>query len=283
MLEEELRAATHIAREAGALLLDFYRTGVEVKEKVGADNMVEPVTIADKRASELIIKGLRAAFPGDGILSEEAFDDKERLDKKRVWVIDPMDGTLGFIKRQDDFCVQIGLTENGRAILGVVFVPVENALYFASKGGGAFRVNGAGEAERMRVSDRTDFREMFLAASHNHHSPKNKLIVRRFGVKGEIRRGSVGIKVSLLTLQICDLYIHLSPRTKFWDTCAPQIILEEAGGRFTDLFGGEFRYDLADVQNHNGLLATNGAAHETALKGLKPLLREFGRLRVIPK
>ena len=124
MLNEELRVAQKIAREAGALLLEYYAEGVEVKEKIGADNMVEPVTIADKKASELIIKGLRAAFPEDGILSEEAFDDKERLDKKRVWVIDPMDGTLGFIKRQDDFCVQIGLTEAGRVILGVVFIPV---------------------------------------------------------------------------------------------------------------------------------------------------------------
>lgn len=283
MLNEELQAATRIARDAGALLMRYYAEGVEVKEKIGADNMVEPVTIADKKASELIIKGLRAAFPDDGILSEEAFDDKERLSKRRVWVIDPMDGTLGFIKRQDDFCVQIGLTERGKVILGVVFVPVENVLYYASAGAGAFRVDGEGKIERMQVSGKTDFREMGLAVSHNHKSPKNNLISERLRVKREIQRGSVGIKVSLLTTQICDLYIHLSPRTKFWDTCAPQIILEEAGGRFTDLFGGEFRYDLPDVQNHNGLVATNGAAHEAALKELKPLLREFGRLKVLPK
>lgn len=283
MLKEELRVATKIAQEAGALLLRYYAEGVEVKEKIGADNMVEPVTIADKRASELIIKGLREAFPEDGILSEEAFDDKQRLSKQRVWVIDPMDGTLGFIKRQDDFCVQIGLTEAGKAILGVVFVPVENVLYYASAGAGAFRVDAEGTVEQMRVSGKTDLREMNLATSHNHKSPKNNLIRKRLGVKREIQRGSVGIKVSLLTTRICDLYIHLSSRTKFWDTCAPQIILEEAGGRFTDLFGGEFRYDLSDVQNHNGLVATNGAAHDAALKELKHLLREFGRLRVLPE
>ncbi len=131
MLKEELQTAMNLARRAGALIMDFYENGFEREEKIGADNFVEAVTIADRQASELIVAGLREAFPADGVLSEEETDDFLRMGKKRVWMIDPIDGTLGFINRQDDFAVQIGLTENGDSILGVVFMPVENVLYFA--------------------------------------------------------------------------------------------------------------------------------------------------------
>ena len=283
MLNEELQTAMNLARRAGALIMEFYRTGVATEEKVGADNHIEPVTIADRTASELIVEGLEKAFPGDGILSEEAFDTKERLSKERVWMIDPMDGTLGFINRQDDFAVQIGLARNGRAILGVVYQPVEDILYFASEGNGAFLVESNGEVLRLRVSEKTDLTKMTLAVSYNHRSPKMKLVKQHLGITKETRRGSVGIKVGLVATRRCDLYIHLSNRTKYWDTCAPQVILEEAGGKFTDIFGGEYRYDLSDVQNHNGLVATNGVSHEAVVTGLKPILTEFGRRRVAPE
>jgi 3'(2'), 5'-bisphosphate nucleotidase len=84
----------------------------------------------------------------------------------------------------------------------------------------------------------------------------------------------------LIIEQQCDLYVHLSPRTKQWDTCAPEIILTEAGGRLTDLFGQPLRYNHPDVQNRNGIVATNGAAHERIIELLAPLLHEFGRLPV---
>jgi 3'(2'),5'-bisphosphate nucleotidase len=283
MLENELQTAINVAREASALIMDFYAKGVKTEEKLGADNYIEPVTIADRKASELIVKGLRAAFPDDGILSEEALDTKERLSKRRVWMIDPIDGTLGFIKHQDDFAVQIGLTENGKSILGVVLLPVGNVLYYAVKDEGAFRSEGNGEAAPLRVSEKTDFSKMNLAVSYNHRSGNIKIIKERLGLKKETQRGSVGIKVGLVATRLCDLYVHLNPRTKFWDTCAPQIILEEAGGKFTDIFGGEYRYDLADVQNHNGLVATNGVTHAEVIKKLRPLLTEFGRVRVVAK
>jgi 3'(2'), 5'-bisphosphate nucleotidase len=283
MLNEELQTAMNLARRAGALIMKFYETGVATEEKVGADNHMEPVTIADRTASELIVEGLEKAFPEDGILSEEAADTKERLSKKRVWMIDPIDGTLGFINRQDDFAVQIGLAENGKAIMGVVFQPAVNVLYFASKDAGAFRVEPNGEILHLQVSEKTDFSKMNLAISFNHRSPKMKLIKQRLGIKKETPRGSVGIKVGLVVTRECDLYLHLSNRTKYWDTCAPQIILEEAGGKFTDIFGGEYRYDLSDVQNHNGLVASNGVSHDRIIKKLRPLLTEFGRVRVIPK
>jgi len=245
------------------------------------DNLIEPVTIADKTASLIIVEGLSKAFPDDAILSEEEADDAEnRLTGKRVWMIDPIDGTWGFIKKDGDFGVQIGLTADSKVILGVVFLPVHDQLFFAVKSAGAFSIENDGEPQRLHVSSKTNLTEMNLASSRNHRSPRMHRIIEDFGFRQEIQRGSVGLKVGLITEQIADLYTHLSPRTKFWDTCAPQIILEEAGGRMTDVFGFPLRYDLRDVQNHNGVLASNGAAHEKAVLNLKPLLNEFGRLRV---
>jgi 3'(2'), 5'-bisphosphate nucleotidase len=281
MLEKELETAVALARKAGKRILEFYALEIIVEEKLGADNLIEPVTIADRTASKIICDGLLNTFPDDAILSEEETDHAEnRLLGKRVWMIDPIDGTWGFIKRDGDFGVQIGLTQNGEAILGVVFLPVQGKLYFAIKNEGTFLIESDGEAQHLQVSGKTDFKEMNLASSRNHRSPRMHRIIEDFGFRREVQRGSVGLKVGLIAEQVCDLYIHLSPRTKFWDTCAPQIILEEAGGQMTDVFGFPLRYDLQDVQNHNGVLASNGAAHARAISNLKPLLNEFGRLRV---
>ncbi len=280
MLEKELETAIDLAKKAGAVILDFYANGFEIEEKIFADNFSEPVTIADREASKIICENLADAFPSDGILSEEEFDDKKRLDKKRVWIIDPLDGTQGFINKNGDFAVQIGLAESGEAVLGVVFLPIEDNLYYASKGKGAFVIESGKSPEQLRVSEKTDFRQMTLAVSRNHRSPKMNGVFKSFGLKSEIRRGSVGLKIGLIACQICDLYIHLSPRTKHWDTCAPEIILREAGGEMTDLFGGKIIYNTPDVHNHNGVLASNGAAHDKALKNLKFSLNEFGRRRV---
>jgi 3'(2'), 5'-bisphosphate nucleotidase len=281
MLEKELETAVALARQAGKIILDFYETGFEIEEKIFADNFSEPVTIADRAASKIIVESLAEIFPDDGILSEEEFDDQQRLEKNRVWIIDPLDGTQGFVDKNGDFAVQIGLTEKGKSVLGVVFLPSENILYYAEKGSGAWLVENEQTSERMQVSGKTDFSQLNLATSRNHRSPGMSRVFESFSLKSETRRGSVGLKIGLITRQICDLYVHLSPRTKHWDTCAPEIILTEAGGNLTDLFGGKIIYNTADVHNYNGVLATNGGTtHERAVKSLKPLLNEFSRLRV---
>lgn len=280
-LSRELETAIALARTAGARILEYYALDIIAEQKRGMDNFSEPVTIADRTASRIIVEGLTEAFPEDAVLSEEEADVMEtRLEAEKVWMIDPIDGTWGFIKKDGDFGVQIGLTERGEAILGVVFLPVHDEMFYAAKGEGAFLQKGDAPSEPLQVSEITDFTRMNLAASRNHRSPKMHRIIEEFGFPREIQRGSVGLKVGLIARREADIYIHLSPRTKFWDSCAPQIILEEAGGRMTDLFGARIRYDLTDVQNHNGIIATNGAAHEAALHKLRALLTEFGRLKV---
>lgn len=281
MWEKELEIAVNLAHEAGARILEYYALEIVAEEKLGADNFFEPVTAADREASRMIVEGLSTGFPEDGILSEEEIDDKEtRASASRVWIIDPIDGTKGFINKNGDFGVQIGLAADGAAVVGVVYLPARGVLYYASKGGGAFMVKGGGSPEPLQVSRKTDFATMRLAVSSSHPSAKMKELITGLGIRNVRQNGSVGLKVGLIAEQICDLYVHLSPRTKFWDTCAPEVILQEAGGMLTNLFGEPYIYDLADVQNHNGILATNGAAHETVVEAIRPLLSKLGRLKI---
>ena len=276
---EELRVAIDLARNAGAGILELYNGPIEVLEKFDVD-VSEPVTIADQIANDLIVKGLHENFPDDGILAEESIDTEQRLSKRRVWMVDPLDGTNGFIDGNGDFAVQIGLAVDGQAVLGVVYQPLPDVLYRAVVGEGSWIETELGEVRRAQVSARTDFSQMRLAASRSHRSPRMDRVVRALGVNREVKRGSVGIKVGLLIEQRCDLYVHLSPRTKQWDTCAPQIILTEAGGSITDLFGGPITYNAADVQNQNGLVASNSISHDHIIAILEPLLAQFGRLPV---
>jgi len=275
----ELDLAINLARAAGGAIMAQYQGPLRIEQK-NYDDDVEPVTQADRIANELIVNGLKQEFPNDGILAEESIDTERRLSKSRVWMVDPLDGTNGFIDGNGDFAVQIGLVENGNPVAGVVYLPLADTLYRAVLGGSTWIERPQLEPEKVRVSDHKSFVEMRLAASRSHRSPRMNKVVQRFNFREEVQRGSVGIKIGLLVEQQCDAYIHLSPRTKQWDTCAPQLILTEAGGRLTDLFGQPLNYNVPDVNNRNGLVASNGAAHDLIIETLAPLLAEFGRKAV---
>jgi len=283
MLRKELEAAVMLARTASDAVLDHYSREIFAEQKLGVDEYFEPVTAADKEASRIIVEGLTQAFPDDAVLSEEETDNAdERLSRKRVWIVDPIDGTAGFVKKDGDFAVQIGLAENGEAVLGVVLLPIHRTVYYAVKGEGAF-AEVDDSKKRLQASDLTLFEEMTLAFSRNHPSKGITAIISDFRFGNAVQRGSIGLKVGLIAEQQADLYIHLSPRTKLWDTCAPQVILEEAGGRLTDLFGDAYRYDVSDVQNHGGIVATNGISHDAVIEKLRPILNEIGRLKTRSK
>jgi 3'(2'), 5'-bisphosphate nucleotidase len=277
--ERELRVALELARRAGAAALEFYGEPLQVKYKGG--DRGEPVTQADRVANELIVRGLYESFPDDGVLAEESVDDTERrLARERVWMIDPLDGTTGFIAGTGDFAVQIGLAERGEAVVGVVFQPVPDVLYWAARGRGSWVLRPGLKPERLRVSERDESAPVRLAASRAHRSPRMDAVVRALGVREEVRRDSVGVKVGLIAERQCELYVHLSAGTKQWDTCAPEAVLHEAGGRMSDLWGDPLRYNSPDVVNRNGVVATNGRLHDFAVSSITPLLEQFGRRRV---
>jgi 3'(2'), 5'-bisphosphate nucleotidase len=280
--ERELGVGLELARRAGEAALAYYGKPLRVEHKEEFD---EPVTQADRAVNELIVRALREQFPEDGVLAEESVDTDRRIGRARVWMIDPIDGTKGFIAGTGDFCVQIGLAVEGRAALGILYAPATDVLYWAARGHGAWVVRPTSEAEkslkaeRLSVTGESELSRMRLAESRSHRGPRMESVVNALGVRAEVRSHSVGIKVGLLVEKQADLYIHMSPKTKQWDTCAPEAVLAEAGGRMTDIFGGPMLYNTPDVLNRNGLVASNGAAHEEVIERLGGLLAEWGRER----
>jgi 3'(2'), 5'-bisphosphate nucleotidase len=267
--EHELQVAIDLARQAGAVILDFYDGRASVEWKAGN----EPVTAADRAANARIVEGLAAAFPDDAILAEETPDTSGRLDHDRLWVVDPMDGTKEFIKRNGEFSVMIGLAIDGRATLGVVYQPTTGRAYYAAAGEGAWLREGDAAPIALKVSDVAKTSDMCVAVSRSHRSEKIDAVRGSLGIEREVQSGSVGLKIGLICERKCDLYIHPSPQTKQWDACAPDAIITEAGGRMTDLTGEPFVYNRRDLYNRNGILATNGRAHDEILERV---LRAFG-------
>src|SRR5215208_7466844 len=169
--DPELRVACELARAAGAAILKQYEGPINVEQK-NYDDDVEPVTQADRIANELIVDGLKREFPNDGILAEESVDTKRRLEKSRVWMVDPLDGTNGFIDGNGDFAVQIGLAEDGLCMLGVVYQPLPGVMYRAIRGAGTWIERPEFEPMRANVSQTRTISEMRLAASRSHRSPR---------------------------------------------------------------------------------------------------------------
>lgn len=270
MLKEELKIATELVKEAGKIVLKYYHQDYQVDMK--KEN--EPVTQADHSSNEFITAKLREYFPEDGILAEESKDDLSRLEKRRVWLVDPMDGTREFIDKIGEFSVMIGLVESGRPVLGAVFQPTTGVLYSAALGLGAF-VSQNGEQRRLKVSDVTDISQMTMVVSRSHRAALVDKMKLALGLKKEVSSGSVGLKVGLMAETKCDLYLHPNSKTKEWDTCAPEIILQEAGGQITDCWGEPLRYNKRNVYNDKGFVASNSRCHRRILEIIRPFLNEL--------
>src|ERR1044071_5427060 len=222
--ERELRVGIELARRAGEAALVYYGKPMRVEHKELFD---EPVTQADRAVNELIVRALREHFPEDGVLAEESVDTDRRIGRRRAWMIDPIDGTKGFIAGTGDFCVQIGLAVEGRAALGILYAPATDVLYWAARGHGAWVVRPTSEAdrslkaERLRVTNEMSLSRMRLAESRSHRGPRMESVVAALGVRAEVRSHSVGIKVGLLVERQGGPYINLPPKTEQGGTGAP--------------------------------------------------------------
>lgn len=266
----EIDVASALAREAGALavaLRDRGPAALGIEHKAGD----EPVTVADRAASELIVRGLAAAFPDDCVVSEESADDLRRLTTPRVWYVDPIDGTKDFIRGSDGFAVMIGLCVDARPVVGVVYQPTSQRLFAAAPGRGAWMELPDGEARALAVSTVDDVAAIRLVASRSHRSPVIDEVKSALGIADELNVGSVGLKLALIALGERDLYVNPFPRCKAWDTCAPEALLAAAGGVLTDTQGAPVRYDEVDLSRPRGLVASNGHVHAAALARLAAL------------
>ncbi len=227
-----------IARRAAAAILQVYAEDFAVREK--ADH--SPVTAADMAAHRVIVAGLEALDTGWPVLSEEAANIAwdERRQWQRYWLVDPLDGTREFVKRNGEFTVNIALIEDGEPVLGLVQVPTTGVVYGACRGQGAWHRDSVGDAPEPLVC-RPAGSPLVVAGSRSHARPEQQAMLARLGEHETIAMGS-SLKFCLVAGGRADLYLRTGP-TSEWDTAAAHCVLREAGGAVLDLEGRPLRYN----------------------------------------
>jgi 3'(2'), 5'-bisphosphate nucleotidase len=234
------RAACAIAERAAAAILDVYESDFAVEHKDDRS----PLTAADLAAHHVIVDGLHALTPDVPVLSEESSDIpwSERRAWSRYWLVDPLDGTREFIKRNGEFTVNIALIDDHRPVLGVVQVPVVGDLACAWEGGGAW-LSVRGEKAR-HLGTRRRASPLVVAGSRSHGSEHETQLLARLGPCAKLPLGS-SLKFIRIAAAEADLYLRLGP-TSEWDTAAGQCVLEQAGGAVLDFAGEPFRYNTRE-------------------------------------
>ena len=234
-------------QEAGALALSLFRTDLKNWTK-GASS---PVSEADIAVNELISGRLRSATPNYGWLSEESVDDELRLDKQRVWIVDPIDGTRGYLAGREDWCISVALVEGTRPLLAAVFAPASDEFFFAEQGRGTL-LNGtpvdATSGTAIDISRVT--------------GPK-PLVERLVRSSGEI---SPHPRIASLALRLCRVahgrldVAFAGGQSRDWDLAAADLIVQEANGKMTSLSGEAIQYNRREV-THGMLMAAGRDRH----------------------
>lgn len=260
-----LQVAKTLALAAGHIVMEKRKHPLRQNKK--EDHSL--VTEADLASDQLIREGLKQ-FPEHGIVTEE-HGLSGNVSSEWIWLIDPLDGTKAYATNRSGFSIMIGLLYQGQPYLGVVYDPLTERLYAAQKNQGSFLTEN-GKTQKLGVSKISQVKDHKIIISTDF--PESYLIK----IKGKFNNtvlppiNSVGIKVGLLVRQVGDVYIN-HHHCHYWDTCAPQMILEEAGGIMTFLDGRPLTYDLRQGTKHQGLtLASNGTQHREWLHLLEPLL-----------
>jgi 3'(2'), 5'-bisphosphate nucleotidase len=226
-----------IARRAGAAIMQVYCRDFSATQKEDKS----PLTEADTAAHEVIIRHLQRLQPALPILSEEAVGDFSGADDAgRYWLVDPLDGTKEFIKRNGEFTVNIALIEQGRAILGVVYAPVLNVAYLAAEGLGAFKVGADGLRVPIRVAEHKAGSSWRVVGSRSHAGDSLTAFLHQLGTHELMSMGS-SLKFCLVAEGAADVYPRMGP-TSLWDTAAAQCVVEQAGGRVVQLTGEPISY-----------------------------------------
>lgn len=259
-------AACALARRAGEAILAVYATDFEVAHKDDAS----PLTRADLAAHGILAAGLAALPPGLPVLSEEAATEvpaAERRHWRRYWLVDPLDGTREFIRRNDEFTVNIALVEDGVPVLGVVHAPALGEMAWALAGQGAWIEDAGG---RRRLSGRSAPARPVVAVSRSHRDAHTGRLLAGIGAHDTLAAGSA-LKFIRLAQGRADLYPRLGP-TSEWDTAAGHCLLTESGGEVYDLDGRPLRYNRREGLLNPSFLAVAdaGAGWPRTLAGLLP-------------
>lgn len=262
MNQDHMQKVLDIARLAGAAIMEVYRSGATGETSKEDDS---PLTLADLAAHRIIVAGLIRLAPEIPILSEEAADIAYpvRSQWTSYWLVDPLDGTREFIKRNGEFTVNIALIENGNPVMGVVYAPVLDVCYFGARGTGAFVQRGSAVAQSVAVKPHTAGETLKVVASRSHSDARTEALLKRLGDYQCISMGS-SLKLCLVAEGKAHFYPRLGP-TMEWDTAAAHAVVNAAGGIVCDMTGKALRYNKVDLHNPEFLVMP---AADEVLSGL---------------
>ncbi|HWZ23161.1 MAG TPA: 3'(2'),5'-bisphosphate nucleotidase CysQ [Cytophagaceae bacterium] len=246
----DIEKLSKIAKDAGAKIMEIYAfTDFSGIVDFKADN--SPLTLADKEANKIIEAGLREShsFP---IISEEGKTVPYELRSgwKEFWLVDPLDGTKEFIKRNGEFTVNIAFLKNNKPVIGVIYAPVLDILYVGIVGKGAYKIEAGIKSDIKTNQKKT---KLIAIGSRSHASPEDESVLQNYDIIDKTSIGS-SLKFCMLAEGKADLYFRSGP-TMEWDTAAGQAILEAAGGKMYNQLGAEFMYNKESLLN-GGFLCT---------------------------
>ena len=266
MYQRELEVALEAAKLAGEYLQEEY-----ARFQVIPNAPANISTAADRQSQEIILKFLHTAFPDDALCAEEETPLLAGIPAtgKRAWIVDPIDGTRGFARKNGEFSVMVALVEDGKIALGVVLQPATRRLTYASRGSGCWRRDSGHDPVPCRVSQVTELSQAAFVQSRSRTPGKPSRAVLALEPAKVLETYSAGIKLALVARGEADLYLNTYDAFHDWDICAGHILVTEAGGVVTGTHGEELHYGLPGAWQRQGLLASNGLVHEEALGKLK--------------
>ncbi|MBI2807108.1 MAG: 3'(2'),5'-bisphosphate nucleotidase CysQ [Planctomycetes bacterium] len=264
MFQAELETALTAARLASAHLVAEYE-----RFQVIADAPANITTDADRQSQEIILQAIRRAFPGDALCAEEATETLQGGSQtgERLWIVDPIDGTRGFARKNGEFSVMIAFAHENQIAVGVVAQPAVRKLTYAVRGQGCWRLDGADATPtRCHATAVADTRKCTLTQSRSRDPNKRSLWVDAIEPASIVESYSAGIKLALVARGDADVYLNTYEAFHDWDIAAGHILVSEAGGTVTGTGGQALEYGLEGAWQKNGLLATNGHLHDATLK-----------------
>jgi 3'(2'), 5'-bisphosphate nucleotidase len=258
LLPKALEIALRAAYDAGKEILDVYKKDFEVEYK--GDN--SPLTEADKRSNTLICERLSKYAPYIDILAEESADDKKRLSNKFCFIVDPLDGTKEFVKKNGEFTVNIALAYENKPVMGVVYAPCKNKFWYAAVGHGAYAANlNDGipklfdESAKIKTSEKTKNLTVVKSRSHSDEKTEALLEKNKHRIKELADVGS-SLKGCMIAEGLAEVYYRFG-YTCEWDTCAMQCVVEQAGGIFMQGDQSEMTYNRENTLNEKGFIILN--------------------------
>jgi len=259
----ETKIAIDAANAASKSIMEIYNQEFSASFKEDK----QPITEADIKSNQIIEKIISVSeYP---ILSEESKDlTEKRLSSKKIWIVDPLDGTNDFVNKTGEFTVMIALVEDHYPVLGLIACPQLQTFYIAQKDQGAYSFSEKEKWQKIttnKISKISDFR---VVGSRFHTSERENSFLKTLGISRYTPRGS-----SLKVVDICqgkaEFYFTMTNKMKQWDTCASYCLINEAGGKMTDVYGKEIVYNTKNLNHENGLLVTNGIIHSQIINEFK--------------